>query len=230
MRYKAILIDADDTLFDFQIAEHEAIREVFLTLGIHAKEAPEVYGQINKGCWEAFEKGMMSQAQLKVERFARLLNVYDSDKTPEHAAELYIDALGRQPQLIDGALDVVQEIAKKLPIAIVTNGIAAVQHGRLNRSALKPYIHSMIISEELGIAKPNPRMINEALASLGRIAPENALMVGDSLSSDVRCANNAGVDACWYNPGKKPIPQGIHVRYIIDNIRELPGIALCQTE
>lgn len=226
MRYGAILIDADDTLFDFHVAERNAISEVLKVLSIRDANAHQAYHEINKACWADFEQGVITQEMLKTRRFVELIARYSVDADAEQAANLFADALSKQSALIDGALDAVQQIAGKLPVAIVTNGIGKIQHGRMERSPLNALVSALIISEEVGCAKPDRRMIGAALKALGGIAPEKALMVGDSLTSDMQCAVNACVDACWYNPEHKKRPEGMAIQYEIDDLRQLPGIAL----
>jgi len=84
----------------------------------------------------------------------------------------------------------------------------------------------VIISQEVGAQKPEPQMVFAALKALGGIAPEDALLCGDSLTSDILAANRAGVDACWYNPRHKAKPADLSIRYEIDDIRKLIDIAL----
>lgn len=225
MKYRAILIDADDTLFDFQRAERNAITAVLRSLNILEQGAPEAYSRINHACWQDFEKGILTQDALKRRRFVELIDLYSAQADPDETAEMYAVALSQQGCLIDGALDVVREIAAARPVAIVTNGIARIQHGRMDRTELKHLVSALIISEEVGCAKPDPRMIEAALDALG-VRAADALMVGDSLTSDMRCAQNAGVDACWYNPSRARRPDELPIRYEISDIRDLPRIAL----
>lgn len=227
MKYRAILLDADDTLFDFHRGERNAIREVLRALGVADPEAPARYSELNRACWTDYEQGRITQARLKIRRFEELLALYGLRSCdPVAVSERYEDALSRQSILIDGALEAVRKIAAERPIAIVTNGIGRVQRGRMARAPIGQYISALIISEEIGTAKPDPRMIGAALEALGCAAKEGALMVGDSLNSDMRCAMNAGIDSCWYNPQGLTKPDEIRVTQEIADIRDLPDIAL----
>ena len=226
MLYDAILIDADDTLFDFRGAEKNAIGEIITRLGIEDASAPQVYHRLNKACWEAFERGEVTQAELRVRRFRDFLRHYGLDADPQEVGEAYTEALSHQSLLLPGALEAVQAVAARLPVAVVTNGIPKVQHGRMDPSPLRKYLSAFIISGELGVQKPDPRMLYAALETLGGVDRSRALMVGDSLTSDIRAANRAGVDACWYNPEGKAAPPEYSIRYEIADIRALPDIAL----
>ena len=226
MLYDAILIDADDTLFDFRGAEKNAIGAIIQQLGIMDEAAPQVYHRLNKACWEAFERGEVTQAELRVRRFRDFLRHYGLDADPREVGEAYTEALSHQSLLLPGALEAVQAVAARLPVAVVTNGIPKVQHGRMDPSPLRKYLSAFIISGELGVQKPDPRMLYAALEALGGVDRSRALMVGDSLTSDIRAANRAGIDACWFNPEGKVAPPEYSIRYEIADIRALPDIAL----
>ncbi len=224
MRYKGIFIDADETLFDFQAGERVAAGRVLEFLGIKEPGALEVYSEINAELWRALEKGLTTQAQLKVKRFEILMERYGVAGDPAAVAEFYVEALSEQSMLLPGALEAVERIAEKLPVSIVTNGISIVQRGRIGRSPLRHLIKDFVVSEEIGYAKPDPRVLEIALSNLG-VAPQDALMAGDGLA-DMRCARNAGVDGCWYNPHGKARPEDLSPQYEIADISLLPEIAL----
>ncbi len=224
MRYKGIFIDADDTLFDFKRGERIAAGRVLEHLGILEGGSLEAYHEINAALWRDLEKGLTTQAELKVRRFELLMERYGVSGDPAEAAEFYMDALSEQSILLPGALEAVERIAEKLPVSIVTNGISRVQRGRMGRSPLRHLIKGFVISEEIGIAKPDPRVLEIALKDLG-VDPGDALMTGDGLA-DMRCARNAGVDGCWLNPDGKTLPEDTKPRYEIRDISLLPDIAL----
>ena len=133
----------------------------------------------------------------------------------------FTDALGRQSIPVAGAVEAVARWSRVLPVVIVTNGIAKVQHGRMDGSAFAPYISGMVISEEVGAAKPDPRMLHEGMALAGVTDVRRALMLGDSLSSDIAAAANAQVDACWYNPNGQRNDRGLPVAYEIRSLDEV---------
>ena len=224
MRYKGIFIDADETLFDFQAGERVAAGRVLELLGIKDPGAMEAYIEINAAQWRDLEKGLTTQAKLKVKRFELLMERYGVAGDPSATAEFYVEALSEQSMLLPGALEAVERIAEILPVSIVTNGISRVQRGRISRSPLRHLIKDFVVSEEIGFAKPDPRVLEIALTNLG-VAPGEALMAGDGFA-DMRCARNAGVDGCWYNPHGKALPEDISPQYEIADISLLPEIAL----
>ena len=225
MRYKAILFDNDDTLMDFQAGNRIAVNRLMDELGYRDPDRYAQYEQVNLECWAALEKGLMNQRQLRLARFTRFFDRYPVEGDPKRAAERFVELLGEQSLLLPHAEDVVRQIAATLPVLIVTNGITDVQKRRLARSPLSGIVSGMVISEALGVSKPRPEIFLKALEPLG-VGPRDALMIGDGVNSDIRGANNAGIDACWYNPGGKTLPEGVHAEYEIADIRQCVPIAL----
>jgi putative hydrolase of the HAD superfamily len=225
MRYRAILFDVDDTLLDFQTGNHNAVNRLMDELDYRDPHRYEQYEAINLKCWEELEAGLLTQNQLKVARFVRFFDRYPVVGDPKWAAERFVELLGQQSILLPNALEVVEQIAARLPVAVVTNGITAIQRSRMALSPLKDYLTEMVISEAVGISKPRPGIFKIALDRLG-VKPRDALMVGDGVNSDIRGANNAGIDACWLNPTGRALPEGVHAEYQISDIRQCVEIAL----
>ena len=225
MRYRLILFDNDDTLMDFQAGNRNAVNRLLDELGYSDPDRYEQYEQVNKECWAELERGLLTQGELRVERFRRFYRRYPVPGDPERSAERFVELLSEQSIMLPHAEDVVREIASKLPVVIVTNGITVIQKRRLALSPLKDLVRDMVISEEVKASKPRPGIFQIALERQG-VAPEEALMIGDGVNSDIRGANAAGIDACWLNPCKAPLPEGVHAEYIISDIRQCVTIAL----
>ncbi|MBQ8507572.1 MAG: YjjG family noncanonical pyrimidine nucleotidase [Clostridia bacterium] len=223
MRYKSILMDIDDTIFDFQQGNRNAIAALMAELGLSSPTVFDEYQAINHACWEALERGEMTQEILHVERFRRFLASKGRADDPQKVADRFAFLLGRQAIYLPHAEESVRAISEKLPVVLLTNGITVIQKSRLACSTLANYARKIVISQEVGVAKPDPRIFELALDGLD---PSDALMIGDGLQSDVRGANNAGVDVCWYNPKGKKLPEGMHAEYEVRDIREFVGIAL----
>ena len=223
MKYKRILIDLDDTLFDFQAGNRRAVNMLMEELGMASPTVFDEYQVINHACWEALDRGEMTQDVLHVERFRRFLASKNRDDDPKPVADRFAQLLGMQAIPIEHSLEVVSEIAAKVPVILLTNGITVIQKKRISLSPLKDIVAGMVISQEVGVSKPDPRIFEYALDG---IDPAVALMVGDSLTSDMLGANRAGVDACWYNPKNKPLAGDVHITYEIKELRELLPIAL----
>jgi len=223
-KYKAIFFDADDTLFDYPRAERAAMRACLreFRLRIEPEIFVNAYRRHNLDVWRAFERGETDQATLRVERFRRLADEFGIPDLPlDRISSFYLEALSGQPQLFPGALAIVRRAAKKFPLALITNGIAAVQRRRFAASPIMPYFQAVVISEEVGIAKPDPRIFAPALQKIG-VEAADVLYVGDSVTSDMAAARNAGMDFCWFNPAGTPVPAGYTPAFIIADIQELP--------
>lgn len=225
MRYKAILFDNDDTLMDFQTGNRNALNRLMDEFGYHHPDRYDQYEAVNLECWAELEKGLLDQRQLRLERFTRFFDRYPVPGDASQAAERFVTLLGKQSIMLPNALEVVRAIAEKLPVLIVTNGMTAIQRNRFARSPLTAYVTDFVISEEAGVSKPRPELFWLALRRHG-VAPGDALMIGDGIGSDIRGANNAGIDACWYNPAGKALPEDVHAEYEISDIRQCVDIAL----
>ncbi len=223
MRYRRILMDADETIFDFQSANRRAVANLLDELGIDDPNGYDRYQAFNHACWDALERGEMTQDELHVERFRRFLSAMGRDDDPVRVADRFVSLLGSQSILLPNALDAVAQIADAREVIILTNGLTAIQRMRMANSPVRNYISGMVISQEVGVAKPDPAIF--ALALEG-VAPKDALMIGDGVNSDVLGANRAGIDMCWINPNHKTLPDGMHAEYIVDGILDSVPIAL----
>lgn len=223
MRYKRILMDIDDTLFDFPTGNRRAVGRLMEELGLSSPTIYDEYQAINHACWEALERGEMTQDVLHVERFRRFLSQKGRTDDPAAIADRFAELLGQQVLPLPHSEETVRAIAERLPVVLLTNGITVIQRSRLAHARISAWVSDVIISQEVGLSKPDPRIFERALGGADR---REALMIGDGLYSDVLGANRAGVDVCWYNPSGKPLPDGLHVEYEIRDIRECVPIAL----
>lgn len=200
-RYDFVLFDADNTLFDFDRAEHEALKLALSAFSIPCSEATEaLYVSINSALWAMLDRGEASREWLVVERFARLTAALGVEADPAALNRTYLDRLGEQPFLLPGAEEVCRALGIHCTLAILTNGVARAQRGRFERSALAGLIPHLFISEELGASKPSPDFFRPVLSALGIGDPRRALMVGDNLITDIGGAAALGLDTAWYRP------------------------------
>jgi HAD superfamily hydrolase (TIGR01549 family) len=191
-------------------------------LGLSSPTVFDEYQAINHACWEALERGEMDQATLHVERFRRFLVLKGREDAPEQVAYRFAQLLGQQVIPLPHALETVKALCERIPVILLTNGITVIQKLRLDASPIKDWVSGVVISQEVGVAKPDPRIFEIALNG---IDPRDALMIGDGTGSDVLGANRAGVDMCWFNPKGKALPEGMHAEYEIRDIRECIAIA-----
>lgn len=206
-RYDVVLLDADMTLLDFTRSEREALRRTLIEWGLPCNEAVQAdYSRINGALWSALARGEVDQDFLVVERFAALLRLYPGDCSPRQLNHDYERFLGEEGYLLDGAEEFCRTLSEAgLTLAIATNGLPAAQRGRYLRTGLDRFIPNLFISIELGAAKPQPAFFDRALEKLSVTDRSRAVMVGDSLESDILGANRAGLDSIWYNPGGKSL-------------------------
>ncbi len=222
MKYQWLFIDADDTLFDYQAAEKQALEQVFFDFGLGFSPAClECYQQINQRLWHEFELGHVTAGRLQIQRFEELrqsLNLaFDAGKI----SDAYLVALSHGTELLDGALETVLTLAERYQLALITNGLTKVQKPRLAGSKMANIFRAVIISEEIGVAKPDPAYFGHALGQAGWPDRSEVLVIGDSLNSDMRGAAQSGLDACWYNPQKKTLPPDLTVRFEIQHLSQL---------
>jgi 2-haloacid dehalogenase len=224
--YQWLLLDADGTLFDYDRAEMAALRLTFEAAGqtFHPSYA-EAYRRINAAIWREFELGQITQELLRTRRFAQLFDEVQVDLDLEHFSSAYLRNLALGTDLLDGAEELLRALYGRVGLALITNGLKDVQRPRLERSTIGGCFDAVVISEEVGAAKPDPAIFDVALARMGHPRREEVLMVGDSPTSDVAGANRSGIDACWFNPAGLPLPPGLEVRYQIRELGELVELA-----
>ena len=205
MRYAYLLIDNDNTLMDFSAAEGKALAAVLRAHDLPTdEETIRTYHRINDGLWLALERGETTQPLLKVERFRQLMTALNRpDIDPEALGAEYAASLGCHADLLPGAEDFIRALHGRMKIALVSNGVSAIQRGRLSRCPLTPLFDAIVISEEAGVAKPDPRLLYTALDQLGCTDKSRAVMMGDSISADIAAANNAGMDSIFFSPRGK---------------------------
>ena len=225
MRYKCVLMDIDDTLFDFMPGNRKAIALLMEELGLSSPTIFDEYQAINHACWQALERGEMDTGTLHVERFRRFLSEKQLDDDPERVADRFAQLLGQQVLPLPYAEETVKALSERLPVILLTNGITIIQKRRMAASPIRHWISGMVISQEVGCSKPDPSIFEIALNG---VDPREALMIGDGTGSDVLGANRAGVDVCWYNPKGKALPDGLHVEYEIQDLRQCMAIAIRQ--
>jgi 2-haloacid dehalogenase len=222
VKYKWLLFDADGTLFDFDKVEEMALRNTFEAVG-HACDArcAQIYRQIDQDIWRDFENGKISQERLRTRRFELLFQTIRIECDPSEFSKRYLAYLALGTDLIDGADDLVKELYGQVGLLLITNGLADVQRPRFARSTVMPYFSDVVISEEVGAAKPDPKIFDVAFAKMGFPDREDVLMVGDSLTSDIRGGNRYGIDTCWFNPEGKQREDGVEIQYEISALWQL---------
>ncbi len=227
-RYDFVLLDADNTLFDFDRAEHEALKRAMTDRGYpFTPETEGVYLRLNRALWDAFDRGEVTQAFLTVERFRLLDKELGGHNDPRQFNADYLTFLGQGAYLLPGAEEFCRALHQEgLTLAIATNGVARVQHARMAASPLKAYFPHLFISEELGAQKPQAEFFEPMLAALGVTDRARCLMVGDNLRSDILGGLRAGLPTAWYNPHGLPGHTDIHPTFTVADYNQLKDLIL----
>ena len=223
---KDILFDLDDTLFDFHADERVALEKTFTELQIPLNEAVCArYSLINQAQWKALERGEITRDQVKIRRFELLFAElgYGSQQAAL-AAETYHKRLAENFHYMEGAEELLEELHGKYRLFLVSNGNLSVQQGRLGKSGIGRYFSGIFISEVLGVEKPSRRFFDLVFAQIPDFEPAHAVVVGDSLTSDIKGGLNAGVRTIWFNPkGVAPVPE-IPADHEIQKLKDLPEL------
>ena len=211
---KWVFIDLDDTLWDFSANSDVTLQKLYRKFEIFSRYYPEynefdeAYHLKNSELWDLYHHGHIEQEYLKLERFRWLLvsKGYDCGDVDELSAEMnewYLDELSRCSALVDGAIDLLELLGKRYLIGVLSNGFADVQYRKLQTSGLWRYVQRMVVSDEIGVQKPDKRIFDYALREVGAEANE-VIMIGDNPDADIQGAKSAGWRAIYFNRKSKP--------------------------
>ena len=202
MPYRTVLLDLDHTLFDSDESARRAFVAAMGHVGVPATDhIVSRFFTINLAMWERVEAGDLSPNDIRFARFEELFAGERIDADARDVGDRYVSELGDNGDLFDGAERLLDQIASVATLCLVTNGIGEVQRTRIDRLGLDRWFRAFIISGEVGVSKPDPAIFDLAFAALGEPDRASAVMVGDSLTSDMAGGIAAGIDTAWYNPG-----------------------------
>jgi YjjG family noncanonical pyrimidine nucleotidase len=222
LSFEWILFDADGTLFDYDRAESAALDSLWHAAGLqHSKELLGTYRRVNGALWKQLEAGEVTADDIKVERFSRLLSELGLEGDAQALSVDYLEHLGRQTQLLPGAEELLDAVEARYRLAMITNGLSQVQRSRLGRSPIGSRLEALVISEEVGFAKPDPRIFEAALELMGRPVRSRVLMVGDNLLADIGGAKSFGLPTCWINLAGAASSDGVGPTFEVRNLSEL---------
>lgn len=222
---KTIFLDLDDTILDFTGGEAHALTRALTEMGVEPTPAIlERYHAINASQWELLEEGVLTREQVLVRRFDLLFGELGVTCSGRETCDLYEGYLAEEHDFIPGARELLETLAPRYGLYLASNGAAAVQHRRLDEAGLRRYFQGIFISEEVGADKPSPAFFEGCFAAIPGFSQETALMVGDSLTSDIRGGRNAGIRTCWFNTKGKPARSDIPADYVITDLSQLPAL------
>jgi len=219
-----VLLDLDDTILDFHKAERIALSKTIRKFGVEPEEdILALYHRINKAHWEMLERGELSREEVLLNRFGVLFRELGVEVDPGSCARTYEGNLAVGHYFLPGAEEAVASLSKKYRLFLVSNGTAAVQKGRLTSANLYRFFEQVFISQELGHNKPAKAYFDACFARIPGFDPRRAVMVGDSLTSDIQGGINAGITTVWVNPEHQS-PGIIRPDYEIDGIGQLEAL------
>jgi 2-haloacid dehalogenase len=208
--YPIVLFDLDHTLFDSDESERLAFNATLRAFSIeHPERHFGRYRSINRALWSQVEAGRIDVDGVRVERFRRLVARSPFDLDPVALSDRYVVELGANGDLYAGAREVLDSVSTRARIGLITNGLGEVQRARLGRVGLDEVFETVVISGEVGVAKPDPRIFDIAFAELDHPERSEALMVGDSLTSDIAGGSAYGLATCWLNRHGADVPDTV---------------------
>ncbi|HAT7525355.1 MAG: pyrimidine 5'-nucleotidase [Citrobacter koseri] len=224
MKWDWIFFDADETLFTFD--SFTGLQRMFLDYSVtFTAEDFQDYQAVNKPLWVDYQNGAITSLQLQRQRFVgwgEQLNV-----PPEELNDAFMNAMAEICAPLPGAVSLVNALHGKVKMGIITNGFTSLQQIRLERTGLRDRFDLLVISEEVGVAKPDPRIFDYALEQAGSPDRSRVLMVGDTAESDVLGGINAGLSTCWLNAHHREQPAGIEPTWTVASLSELEQL-LCK--
>ncbi|MBE6793939.1 MAG: noncanonical pyrimidine nucleotidase, YjjG family [Ruminococcaceae bacterium] len=199
-KFEIVLVDADETIFDFQKAEYTAFNMTLNSFGKNCSDDDfKVYSDINLKCWKELEKGTISRETLKVKRFDMWFEYMGIELDSKEFNDRYAPNLGKCGFLIPGAYEFLENLSKICNVYIITNGLVASQTGRFNASTIKPFIKKLYISEAIGFSKPKKEFFDFCIDDIGDCDRSKYIVLGDSLTSDMQGGRNASIVTCRYS-------------------------------
>ena len=229
--YNCIMIDLDNTLLDFDKAENQALEKTFAQFEF--PDTPEnraVYKQLNSQLWQELEKGKIKRDALAVVRWKKFLAHLGRLGNAGKINEFYMNCLSQGCSPLHGALEFLEAVEDYATIAIITNGSEKVQKNRLAYSGVAAFVDGIFISERMGIHKPDKRFVNLALERLGVTNRQKVLVIGDSLTADIKCGVDAGLATCWCNFKGQENTLNLQPTYTVQGFEELKRVILTQEE
>jgi len=222
---KSIFFDLDETLLDFTRAEAVALSRALRAFDMEPiPHVIERYHILNISQWKLMEEGKLSRVGVLTRRFELLFEELGWDMDVSAFNNQYEIFLGEGHFFLPGAEKLLQELVPRYDLYLATNGASSVQRGRLKSAGLEPYFKGIFISEEVGYNKPSLEYFQASFAAIPGFDPSAAVIVGDSLTSDIRGGKNAGIRTCWLNPSGEIPPSDIVPDYTVSSLEELPAL------
>ena len=223
--FEVLFLDLDDTILDFQKAEHVALSKTLRGFGLEPTESVlKRYNLITKAHWEALERKELTREQVLLGRFQVLFEEMGISAEPVKVARAYEHNLSIGHWFLPGAEEAVARLSRKYKLYLTSNGTASVQKGRMTSANLYRFFENVFVSQEIGVNKPAVEYFEKCFAQIPGFDKTKAIIVGDSLTSDILGGQNAGIATCWVNPHHKQGRPDIRVDYEIEALSQLEDL------
>lgn len=223
--YSTVLFDLDHTLLDSDASEAAAFARAMRYAGVPDHEPLfETYRGINLAMWAEVEAGTLLADHVRTKRFEAFNEIAGIDADPVAMGDVFVEGLGSFGQLYQGAIEMLEAVGSVAVLGLVTNGISEVQRARLARLDIERFFDAIVISSEVATSKPGAAIFDITFQHLGRPDRSSAVMVGDSLTSDMTGAHRYGIATCWYNPNGKHADVDFELSHVVENLGDITGI------
>ncbi len=220
-----ILLDLDDTILDFKKSERRALSSALKEMGIHySEETLNRYSDINLKYWEQLEEGLLTREQVLLGRFVQLLSEIQEDASASSLRDIYENKLSKGHFFVTGAPELLRDLRGNYRLFLVSNGTASVQKGRLESAGITDCFEQIFISQIIGAEKPSKVFFDRCFENIPGFSRRKCIIVGDSLTSDIRGGINAGIKTCWFNLRNRPRNPDIVPDYTITSLEELHAV------
>ena len=225
MPIKHLLIDLDDTILDFHAAEAQSLRQALITLGVlPTEDIISDYSEINRMCWEALERGEMTRAEVLVNRFKILFEKHSLAVDATEAKMTYEKLLSGCAIMMEGAEALINSLRGKYTLSIASNGTATVQDSRIAKWGMGHLFDHIFISEKVGADKPSPKFFEGCLRALGNPPKDEVMIIGDSMSSDIKGGALFGIHTCHFNKRMAAYDSELTPEYTVSDLSEIPAL------
>lgn len=225
MKYKVVILDLDNTLIDFDYMEVMSLKSTLEHYGIRwTQEMIKDYQIINQSLWEKLEQGAYSKEEILLKRFEILKNRYDLNYNSEQVNDRYLEGMADHTKYMPFGHELLVRLQGKCKLVMLTNGVEKAQSKKVEKLGLGEYFNEIIVSETVGLHKPDVRIFEYMEDKIGIYDKKDIIIIGDSLTSDIKGGMNYSIDTCFYNPKGKEIPDYIRVNYEISCLSELIDI------
>lgn len=220
-----ILLDVDDTILDFHADEAIALTRTLEEQGVEVTpERIKRYSEINQSMWELLEEGKITRMEVLVRRFELFFKELGFERSGFETQAMYEHYLSLGHHFMPQAEELLENLYGRYPLYIVSNGTGVVQDGRIASSGIARYFEKIFISERVGANKPSLEFFEKCFAEIDGFEKDRSIIIGDSLTSDIRGGINCGIKTCWYNPNGKAARSDINADYEIRELMELPAL------